>query len=427
MVRNLGRLLVLAGWAGTLSAQPVQHLDVTSFVVVGGGWSAGYAEFELVESHQRGAFPTLMARAMNTIRPQPLFRPQAGPPLLVVDPWPGVLPPAGQSILRSLPFPLFAFNLSIPWVRVQDSLLRRPSLPLIREGDYRQTLVNLVLGYPHLLLDAPPAWTQLEYVERMAPTLVLVQLGLGDVLEGAVLGDSNQITPSPAFAAAFSEIAERIRRTFAQVIVLTVPNPLDTAYFLELGRAAGMLGLTAAELKAEFGLRDLDRLTPAGLVQISDWLRGRGPAELTPDAWSPEVVVRSVDEAVTAYNAAIRTEAARHGYLLYDLNDLVRQVRESGVDAGSRRLGGGPGEGFYGLDGLFPTRTAHAVIANELLRLLNATYQQTFRLVEVDHVAAEDPSVAAEPRVGGEPPVSRPRAPGGIPVPLGPRQQRGQP
>jgi hypothetical protein len=427
MRKSLGTLSLLTALCAGLHAQPARTVDVTSFVVLGGGWSAGYAEFQLLESRQRAAFPTLMAEAMETVRPQPLFRPLVGPSLLAVNPLPGILPATGQSVLRSLPFPLFAFNVSIPWVRVEDSLRRPPAAPLVRERDFRQTLVNLVLGYPHLILEQPPLWTQVEYAERMSPTLVLIQMGLGDVLEGAVAGDPALITPSSAFAADFSEIAERMRRTFAEVVVLTVPNPLDAPYFLDLTAAADLLGFSTAELKAGFGLRDLDRITPAGLVQISDFVRGRGPAALTSDAVLPEAVVWAVDEAVSAYNATIRAEASRRGFLLYDLNALTRQVRESGVEAGSRRLGGGLQEGFYSSDGLFPSPTAHAVIANQLLLLLNATYSRSFNLVDVDTVAARDPFPTSGPhaeKVRRDPDLRLYRE---APALRGPREQRGRP
>lgn len=423
----LGALLLFAVFCTGVQAQSSRKLDVTSLVVMGGGWSAGYSEFQMLEVRQRAAFPTLMAEAMQTIRPQPLFRPLVGPALLEVNPLPGVLPPVGQSVLRSLPFPLFAFNLSIPWTRVEDSLRRRPTAPLVREQDYRQTMVNLVLGYPHLILEQPPRWTQVEYAERMSPTLVLIQLGLGDVLEGAVVGDPALITSASAFAADFSEIAERMRRTFAEVVVLTVPNPLDAPYFLDLTAAADLLGFSPAELRAGFSLHDQDRITPAGLVQISDFVRGRGPAELSPGAVLPETVVWDVDGAVAAYNTAIRAEATRHGFVVYDLNALARQVRESGVEAGSRRLAGGLYGGFYAPDGLFPTPTAHAVIANQLLLLLNATYQRTFNLVDVDEVAAGDPFLTAEPHDGeisSDPELRLHRK---RPTLNGPRALRGQP
>ncbi len=378
----------------SLFGQGNSRLDPTNFVVVGGGWAAGYADFQLLEQYQKDAFPRLMARQMNTISPMPLFRPLGPPTVVAVDPLPSVLPAQGQTVLRTLPFPLFAFNLSVPYIKAGESLRDVPSLPLVHEGDLKQTLLNLVLGYPLLILDEPPRWTQIQYAELMAPTLVLLQLGMGDVLEAALTGDVALITPPASFSADFEEIAGRMERTYAQVVVLNVPDPVDMPFFWGRTRVAETYQTTPEELQALFGLGDADRVTLAGMVQIGDTLRGRRSGGLTTDAVLRGDVAAAISSAVESYNQTIQSAASLRGFPVYDLHALVRQVQRDGIEAGSRHLGGGYMEGFYSPDGLFPTATAHGVLVNELLGLLNSRYGTNFPLVDIGEITAGESALA---------------------------------
>jgi hypothetical protein len=383
--------VILTFAAGVLLSQPRPVLDPTNFVVVGGGWSAGYADFQLIEDYQKDAFPVLMARQMGAIMPSPRFRALGRPAIVAVDALPGVLPASAQSVLRSLPFPLFSFNLSIPFIRVGESLRLQPARPLVHEGDFKQTILNLTLAYPIFILDDPPIWPQVEYAERMAPTLIVLHLGLGDVLEGAITGEASAITTPAAFSADYAEIARRLSGTFAQIVAVTVPNPMDAPFFVEPSRAAEIHSMTPEELQSAFGVGPGDRITLGGMVEMRDILRGRRTGGLSPGSVLPASMVQLVHATVGAYNAAIQAQAVSNGFLLFDLEEFAREASGAGIPAGSAVLRGGYLEGFYSPDGLFPTPTAQAAIANALLEAINAAYGSSFEPVDVDEVALRDP------------------------------------
>ena len=237
--RFLG-VVLLCLFSGRLPAQS-QTLDPTNFVVLGGGLASGYANFQLVGRFQEKSFPVLMADQMKTIMPMPLFREAPAGVYVSFNPQPDLLPDINQSVLRGLPFPLFTFNLSVPFLRVSESVNRRPAPPFVHEGNLKQTMINLILGYPVLILDTPALWTQVEYAEFMAPTLVIVQLGFGDVLQGAISGDPGQISSSSGFASDYQTIVDRVKGTHATVILMNVPDPVDTAYFTDLESACSGL------------------------------------------------------------------------------------------------------------------------------------------------------------------------------------------
>jgi hypothetical protein len=58
---------------------------------------------------------------------------------------------------------------------------------------------------------------------------------------------------------------------------------------------------------------------------------------------------------------------------------------------GSRRLTADYLGGFYSLDGVHPGATGHAVIANEILELLNRTYGRSFPPIDLQAVLPADP------------------------------------
>ena len=247
MIRKIILPLLLLALSSPALAQN-QPLDTTTFLVVGGGLSAGYSGFQLIAKYQQESYPVFMARQMGAAFPLPLFDPiapaQSGAPaplpifhegdrvsLVSFNPLANLMPSVSQSVLRILPFPLFTFDVSVPFIKVSETLNTRPALPFVREGDLKQTMINEILGYPAMVLDSPPSWSQIEYTEMMEPTFIVLELGFGDVIDGALSGDPSKITPAGSFATDYDTIAARLKNTFANVLVLNVPDPTNTAHF----------------------------------------------------------------------------------------------------------------------------------------------------------------------------------------------------
>ncbi|HYK87128.1 MAG TPA: hypothetical protein VE398_00040 [Acidobacteriota bacterium] len=381
------RLLTLALLiaCGQLPAQQAA-LDTTTFIVMGGGLSAGVTDSVLIQESQRYCFPALMARQMNAIMPLPLLRDGGPVPVIAMNMRSNNIPPANQSTLRALPFPLFTFNVSVPFLRVSEGLSSRPAQPLVPDGNYKQSLINLVLGYPELTIEHPVSWSQIEYVEMMAPTFVIVEMGFGDVAEGALSGDMGKITPTSSFATDYASVAKRLKDTAATVILLTVPDPTDTAYFATVDQVAGDLGTGADQLRQQFGIQPGDLITLGGRVEISERLQGRRNDPLSNAALLRASAVATVQSAVQGMNSAITGAATTNGFKVFDLYAFMREVRTQGVRAGSVQLGGNYPGGFYSSDGVFPTLTGYAVLANRLLDFVNATYRTAYPNIVYDSV-----------------------------------------
>src|SRR5215472_8164255 len=245
-------------------------LDVTTFVTLGEGLAAGMADFSLKNIYQQQSFPALIAKQIKTDFPQPMIE---LPGIGSVPGFPATevtLPAKGQFTVREgFPPGLFIFNLSVPGMKLADSISRRPVRPLIQKSDLQQTTINMILGYPALVLQKGTAlWSQLEYAQQLKPTLALIELGYFDVLDAAVQGNPALLPDVATFQTNYTQIVSALAGSFANVIVTTIPNPLDTAYFTTLPGATRLVGLPASTIAQQFHLQSDDLLTLPGLMQI---------------------------------------------------------------------------------------------------------------------------------------------------------------
>jgi len=382
-----------------VEAPAQQRLDVTTFVVLGEGLAAGMADFALRDVYQQYSFPVQISRQINTAFPQPLIE---SPGIGSAPGFPAVdvtIPAKGQTTVRTgFPPGLFIFNLSVPGLKLADSISRRPVAPLVQKNDPQQTMVNMTLGYPALILGKDVAvWTQLEYAQQMQPTLVLIELGYFDVLDAAVKGDPSLLPDVTAFQTNYSQVLSAMTATFANVIVTTIPNPLDTAYFTSLPAATRLVGAPASVLAQLYRLQPNDLLTVPGLTAVGGQIFSRSIRPLPPGSVLSSSVASQIGGRVAALNTAITSLAQQKGAIVYDLNAFFARLKNQGLTLGTRTLTADFLGGIYSLDGYYPGRTVHALIANDILTLLNRTFGTSFQPVDAAALLPGDPAVRYVP------------------------------
>jgi hypothetical protein len=377
------------------------RLNTSSFIVLGEGLAAGMGNFTLIAETQRESFPAQMARQMRAEFPQPLIQPPGICDAVGFAQLPVRVPAQGQTtVLDPLPSPP-AFNLSVPGFKLSDALNLRPVQPLVHRSDAKQTAVNLILGERPIMNGQEGALpTQLESALERRPSLAIIELGYYEVLEAAIKGDLNLLPDVGSFRSDYARLLKTLQKSGSELIVLTIPDPIDTAHFSTVEVAAKILKVEPPVIERLYNLRDGDHITVNGLIEIGCQLLAQAIKPL-PDGsvLSAEVAIK-VRSRVEELNGLITALAQERRARLYDLHAFFRRIANEGVFVGSRRLTGEFLGGFYSLNGYYPGQTGHALIANELLHLLNSSYGADFPEADARAVVLTDPVAAYRQAAG---------------------------
>jgi hypothetical protein len=94
-------------------------------------------------------------------------------------------------------------------------------------------------------------------------------------------------------------------------------------------------------------------------------------------------VATSVRTAVGRYNSAIRSAVQGKKVDLFDLADFMHQLKISGAPTESGFVTGTYGGGIYSEDGIYPSPTGQALVANAVLQFLNDKYGTNFVPISV--------------------------------------------
>ncbi len=78
---------------------------------------------------------------------------------------------------------------------------------------------------------------------------------------------------------------------------------------------------------------------------------------------------------VIGYNVVIAIQAAINGATLVDIWTLVNNLAANGVEVNGQKLTTSFGGGLFSLDGVHPTNTGYAIIANEFIKTMNRSLQ----------------------------------------------------
>ncbi len=375
-------------------------LDVSRMVVLGEGLAAGAGDFALSAETQPWSFPAQMARQMAADFPQRLIE----APGLATGVDFGSLPvripaPLQTTVLDQLP-PNQVRNLSIPGFRLDDALEFRPRQPLVDRSDSKQTAVNLTWGILPIAQGRDSFPTQVEHALQQSPTLVLIELGYYEALQAAFTGNPNLLPEPEFFLSQYRELLAQLGRSNAKLVLLSVPDPLHTAYFASLDAAANLLKVDRAFLANTYSINADDVVTVIGFNEIGYQLFAKSIGPLPPGSTLPSSLARNISSRVAAINTELQNLAAEHAAVFHDLASLFLRIAREGYRTGARTLTGAYLGGFYSLNGCYPGQTGQAIIANEILDLLNRTHNSSFPLIDISATMSSDPVAAYRPAAG---------------------------
>jgi hypothetical protein len=93
---------------------------------------------------------------------------------------------------------------------------------------------------------------------------------------------------------------------------------------------------------------------------------------------------------VDQYNSAISQEVTAVGGILIDIHAYF-QTLQSGITINNYKATPGFLGGLFSLDGVHPTNTGYALIANQYINTLNSNANTNITEVNVSAIAATDP------------------------------------
>jgi len=410
--------------AASLAPPQNRKANLSRLVVVGDSLSAGFQNFSLLGTQQIHNYASLVAGQANTPLVLPLVRFPGVPNVLqltslsplIIEPVkaPNITDPVDARIDPSA----IPTNLAVPGVFVADILNKRPTPTITSAVDF---LTDVVLGVP-----AGQPQSQVERVLSMKPhpTTIFFWAGNNDVLFPVLTGDFSLLTSPASFFASLEAILQKLSGANHRLVVANIPDVTTVPYLTSAETIAAQAHVPVEYVRSVLGLAPGDTIRPAALHLVPGILQnGTGPLPqmcTAPDGKSPVLpglpytqvpcVFRKVEAemirgSVATFNAMIQSEVVLRNATLVDVHAVAENLK-NGYAAGGRCLTFDFLGGLITLDGIHPTNTLHAIIANEFIRTMNDNLKTDIPLVSVEGVAEADPlTVAARPGTCPAPPI----------------------
>ncbi|MBI5647991.1 MAG: SGNH/GDSL hydrolase family protein [Ignavibacteriae bacterium] len=420
-------------------------VNPSSFVAIGNSITAGYQDGALYEAAQRYSMPALLASQLGTTMEQPLcpgdgvgnrIRLASFTPLALTS-----TPSASLPTNSTYPKPYN--NLGVPGAVLFDALdtedLARKYVT--RKNPYFQIVMRDQVAFGSSIV---------AQALKLNPTLITFWLGNNDVLGFATSGGTSPAAPTnaTAFDMLYGNALSALRQGApnAAIVVANIPDVRSIPFFTTVGpvmsetlkgksQQLGMAlklyfqahGRTGPGLPSDSTdlMRENNVLIPlsgmAATAYIGDvtgafWTaQGITPQQLAAlnidatkpfglhplNPW-PDALVLDISEqttaanAVAAFNASIRSAVDRLNsstpkppmpIALVDVNALLVKIASGGISvAGEKLTAGFISGGAFSFDGVHPSSKGNAVITNEFLRVINATYGANIAYVDMSRI-----------------------------------------
>jgi lysophospholipase L1-like esterase len=376
--------------------QAAQAKNVGNFsntVFLGDSLTAGYQSGSLLDTQQVHGWAPLLAKQAGFNIIQPLIAYPGAPnvlQLVSVGPPPVITTAPGTTTGRDN-FATQVTDLAVPGALLNDVM---NTVPLVNPAPGQQQLNQLVLGFPGL--GYGQALSQLGFAINAQPTTIFLWTGNNDALIADITGMPSSMTSVANFTTQYQTLMTQLTTmTPAHLVVANIPDVTQVPYLtpaaLVLAEVSQQTGLPTSVLSGLLGIVPGDYVNPTGTAEIPLILTGtqKGPINDAGVLSAAEVV--TVQAQVTAFNQVIATQAQAAGATLVDVNALFKQVSTSGLTingyTGTATFLGG----FFALDGIHPTNTGYAVLANKFIDTMNSTINTKIPDVALGAVAAADP------------------------------------
>jgi lysophospholipase L1-like esterase len=297
-----------------------------------------------------------------------------------------------RRLTRSRPISA-AYNLAVAGSKVEDALADSP----MTDGDNVGSAASQPGGF-----ERRSVHSQIVWAEKLAPSTVIIWLGNNDVLAGLLGDDRPLLTPLGRFTAAYDEVIRRAAATGAGLVLGNIPDVTRLPCLVSAEETARLTGRSLAELESALGIAANDYVTRQSFDLLTEALSREGTESLPRFVKLTSSEVEKVRSTVGAYNQVIASRAKEYDAALVDIYSLAHNIFRHGLRAGRRLLTTDFLGGMFSLDGIHPSVTGYAVIANEFIRAINERFGSCLSPVNLHKIIMRDPLLSSG-RVRTEP------------------------
>lgn len=377
-------ILLLPG----ISLLAQERPNFINLVTVGDSISAGFISGVLKEEGQIHSYPALISRQVGTFHFLPLMPdPGVGQEIHLEDGLPVMGPITGGTTSRGFPL-IVPQNLAIPGQDVLDALTSRPDF-----ADPSKPFENLILGVPITAIFGQSPVSQIELAVGLSPSFTLFWLGSNDVLKTVTSGVDP--TPVAAFQQAYGMAAGALLTlTNTRLIVANIPDETLIPFLTSAVEVAQLAGAPLALIGPLLGISDGDFVRPGGVFLIESILRGQIAGPIPESEILRAERVTEIRNLTAQMNGFISGAAAQFGVPVVDIHSILADIDANGYTLSNGQvlttafLGG-----IFSLDGVHPTYTGQAIVANAFIQKMNEFWELQIPQVNVDEVAASDPLI----------------------------------
>jgi len=424
--------------------------DFARFVTIGNSITAGYQSGALYASAQNYAYGNLIAKQVGTTFAMPLYSdPGTGGRMEIKSANLAtgdivITYNANAGAALNLNYAAPYNNLGIPGALLYDVVNATSSADCgsaIFAGK-PNPMFDLILRNSALHIGSQFAQTKIQH-----PSVVTLWIGNNDVLGFATSGGASPTAPTNAvqFDALYRFLADSLKSLNAKVVVANLPDVTAIPFFNTVGPTLalkagwtknGLLGLFiqkhgAAAVDPTAVVDSIGLLT--GKVDLTlpassytpylgqptgKWYRdvaaSRGlplaavlasiagldttkPFGFHPQNPFPDALTLDADEIATAktatsnFNKSIDSIATNRGFGVVNINTMFNGIRSRDFAGGSYYNGmkfttSYITGGLFTLDGVHPSNQAHAIIANEFIKVINAKWGASIPSVNVAQI-----------------------------------------
>jgi lysophospholipase L1-like esterase len=376
--------------------------NFSNTVFLGDSLTAGYQSGSLLDTQQVHGWAPVVAKQAGFDIVQPLIAYPGAPnvlQLVSLGPPPVITaacPPSGTlSVCETTTgrdnFATQVTDLAVPGALLNDVM---NTVPLVNPAPGQQQLNQLVLGFPSL--GYGQALSQSGLAINAEPTTIFLWIGNNDALIADITGTPSSMTSVATFTTQYAALITQLTTmTLAHLVIANIPDVTQVPYLqpaaLVLGEYSQATGVPTSVLSGLLGIVPGDYVNPTGLAEIPLILGGTQKGPLTDSGVLSAAEVVTVQAQVTAFNQVIAAQAQAANATLVDINALFKQVTTSGLTingyTGTTAFLGG----FFALDGIHPTNTGYAVVANKFIDTMNTAFNSKIPDVALGSIASADP------------------------------------